>query len=97
VWLYVVNSWLDWQVVIDNMTTVGENLDAQMLSKEISKLDGVLQDKLTNKPFFDDVHRDMIMKFPTEDGRAVLNKLSSYVSLAKDAGDLDNQLHMLCT
>jgi hypothetical protein len=96
VWLSVVNSRLDWQVFLDIMATVGENVDAQMLSKEISKLDVVLQGRVNIKPFFDDVHHDMIMKLPTEDGWAVLNKLISYVSRAQDASDLDNQLQMLC-
>ena len=53
VWLSDVNSRLDWQVVHDNMTTVGEYLDDQRLSEETSKLEVVLQDKFNNKPFFD--------------------------------------------
>ena len=77
------------------MTTVGENLDAQRLSEEISKLEVELRDKFNNKPFFDDVHRDMIMQFPTDGGRAVLNNLISRVSDAKDASDLGKELLML--
>ena len=92
-----MNRVLDWQVVRDNMTTVGENLDAQRLSEEISKLEVELQDKFNNKPFFDDVHRDVIMKVPTDEGWKVLKHLLSRVSVAKDASVLGKELIMLCT
>ena len=67
VWLSVVKSRLDWQVVHDNVTTVGKKLDDQRLSEEISKLEVELQDKFSNKPFFDEFHRDMIMQFSTDE------------------------------
>ena len=56
-----------------------------------------LQGKFNNKPFFDDVHRNMILKFPTDEGWEVFNNLLSHVSVAKDASDLGKELIMLCT
>ena len=70
------------------MTTIGENLDDQRLSEEISKLEFELQDKFNNKPFFGELHHDMIMKFPTDSGWKVLQNLQVCVSVAKDARNL---------